>query len=309
MLNHIYNNTRNKRVLITGASSFMGAHACRFLSQYCHVIAAYHNNPIYLPNITSIRVDLTTSRSVRLLQSQNVDIVIHLASKIKSSPNGIPAYDCNRQMIKHLIQVEKPMIYCSSTAVHWNVDVPYVKSRLEDEDELQSSTIPYVILRPCAPYGPPLVFHKPTHKESFQTLLDVVRYAPIIPVIGDGKYRRQPVHVDDFCAMILYYIGKELDGSLLNVAGSKSYPFNSLISILKKALQKSTPLVHIPKKIALLGARTNIFPNLEESLLSVIDISEEFDVTPIHEHFISLGLHLRSFEEGFGDLLGYHQSK
>ena len=309
MLNHIYNDTRTKRVLITGASSFMGAHACRFLSQYCHVVAAYHNNPIYLPNIKSIRVDLTTSRSVPLLQSQNIDIIIHLASKIKSSTKGVSAYTSNRQMMKHLIQVQKPMIYCSSTAVHWNVDVPYVKSRLEDEEELQSSRIPYVILRPCAPYGPPLVFHKPTHKESFQTLLDVVRYFPIIPVIGDGEYRRQPVHVDDFCTLILYYISKDLDGSILDVAGSKSYPFNSLISILKKALQKSAPLIHIPKKIALLGAKTNIFPNLEESLLSVIDISEEFDVTPLRDHFNSLGLHLRSFEEGFEDLLRYHQSK
>ena len=303
MLDHIYNDTRTKRVLVTGASSFMGAHACRFLSKYCHVVAAYHNNPIYLPNITSIRVDLTTSRSVRFLQSQNIDIIIHLASKIKSSTNGTSAYACNRQMMKHLIQVQKPMIYCSSTAVHWNADVPYVKSRMEDEYELQSSTIPYVILRPCAPYGPPLIFHQPTHKESFQTLLDVVRYFPIIPIIGDGEYRRQPVHVDDFCALFLYYISKDLDGSILDVAGSKSYSFNSLISILKKALQKSTPLIHIPKKIALIGAKTNIFPNLEESLLSVIDISEEFDVTPIQNHFTSLDLHLRSFEEGFWDLL------
>ena len=309
MLEHIYKGTKHKRVLITGASSFMGAHACRFLSQYCNVVAAYHRNPIYLPNIKSIRVDLTTPRSVRFLQSQNIDIIIHLASKIKSSTNGTSAYECNRQMMKRLIQLQKPMIYCSSTAVHWNVDVPYVKSRLEDEDELQSSMIPYVVLRPCAPYGPPLVFHEPTHKESFQTLLDVIRYAPIIPVIGNGEYRRQPVHVDDFCALILYYIARDLDDSRLDVAGSLSYPFDSLIAILKKALQRSTPLIHIPKKIALLGAKTKIFSNLEESLLSVIDISEEFDVTPLQSHFTYLGLHLRSFEEGFGDLLRYHQSK
>ena len=308
MLEHIYKDTKRKRVLITGASSFMGAHACRFLSQYCHVVAAYHSNPVYLPNIESIRVDLTTPRSVRLLQNQNVDIIIHLASKIKSSTKGTSAYDCNRQMMKHLIQVQKPMIYCSSTAVHWNVDVPYVKSRLEDEDEIQSSMIPYVVLRPCAPYGPPLVFHKPTHKESFQTLIDVVRYAPIIPVIGDGEYKRQPVHVDDFCLLILYYIARDLDGSRIDVAGSKSYSFNSLISILKKALQRSTSLIHIPKKLALIGARTNIFPNLEESLLSVIDISEEFDVALLQNQFTYLNSHLRSFEEGFEDLLRHHQS-
>ena len=308
MMDHIYSDKKTKKVLISGASSFMGAHACRFLSTCCQVIAAYHKNPVYLPNITSIRVDLTTSRSVRFLRSQKIDIVIHLASKIKSS-KGTSAYDCNRQMMTHLLQLQKPMIYCSSTAVHWNVDVPFVQSRLEDENALQSSKIPYVILRPCAPYGPPLIFHQPTHKESFQTLLNVVRHAPIIPIIGDGEYRRQPVHVDDFCALLLYYINRDLDGSALDVAGSKSYRFNSLITILKKALHRSTPLIHIPKKLALLAAKTNIFPNLEPSLLSVIDISEEFDVTSLQNRFISFDSHLRSFEEGHSDLLNYHQSK
>lgn len=292
---------QKKRVLITGASSFMGAHACRYLSPYAEVIAAYHTNPIHLPNIKSIKIDLTSSRSIRQIQQYNIDLIVHLASKIKDLPQK-SSYDCNKDMMAHLLQLNIPMIYCSSTAVHWKQDIPYVRSRKEEEQALRNSQLPFVILRPCAPYGPPLLFHKAKHIESFQTLVNMISYAPIIPVIGNGTYLRQPVHVHDFCALILYYIQNKLDNSALDVAGSQAYSFDELIIIIQRTLQRSSPLLHIPKKLALLALKTKVFPNLEESLISTIDVSEHFDIKPILERILSL----RSFEEGHLDLLRSH---
>ena len=297
--------TRNhskKRVLITGASSFMGAHACRYISQHATVVGVYHSNPIHLPNIESIKIDLTNPRSVRQIQKQNIDIIVHLASKIQNSPKR-SAYDCNQSMMSHLLQLNTPMIYCSSTAVHWQSDIPYVRSRKEEEQALQNSKLPFVILRPCAPYGPPLLFHKPKHTESFQTLINIVSHAPVVPVIGDGTYLRQPVHVDDFCALILYYIRQKPDQSVLDVGGSKAYSFDKIISIIQKTLRRSTPILHVPKTLALLAIRAKLFPNLEESLVSTIDVSEAFDIKPILERIPSV----RSFEEGHVDLLRFHE--
>ena len=299
-MNHTDRPTK-KRVLITGASSFMGAHACRYLSPYAEVIAAYHTNPIHLPNIKSIKIDLTSSRSIRQLQQCNIDLMIHLASKIKDLPQK-SSYDCNKSMMTHLLQLNIPMIYCSSTAVHWEHDIPYVRSRKEEEQALRKAQLPYVILRPCAPYGPPLLFHKPKHTESFQTLLNMISFAPMIPVIGDGTYLRQPVHVDDFCKMILYYIQNKLDNSALDVAGSQAYSFDEIIITIQRTMRRSSPLLHIPKKLALLALKTKIFPNLEESLISTIDVSEHFDIKPILERVPSL----RSFEEGHLDLLRFY---
>ena len=46
-----------------------------------------------------------------------------------------------------------------------------------------------------------------------------------------------------------------------------------------------------------------LFPNLEESLVSTIDVSEAFDIKPILERISSV----RSFEEGHVDLLRFHE--
>ena len=127
----------------------------------------------------------------------------------------------------------------------------------------------------------------------------MISYSPFIPVIGNGKYQRQPVHVDDFCALILYYIYNELDMSKLDVVGSKAYTFIEIIKIIQKTLQRKSPILHIPKKVAQLIVKSKIFPNLEESLISTIDVSETFSIEPIVERISSL----RSFDEGHVDLL------
>ena len=205
------------------------------------------------------------------------------------------AYDCNRLMMKNLLSLQKPMIYASSTAVHWNTTIPYVKARQEDEQDLQESGLPFVILRPCAPYGPPLKNHQPKHKESFQTLVDIVKKAPVIPILGDGQYLRQPVHVDDFSLLILQAIQNGCDSSIFDVGGSQAYTFTQVIKILQGSLHRRQPLLYVPKRLAMIGSR--LFSNLEPSLVSVMDNSEAFDVSAIQNR-----IPLRSFGRGHVDL-------
>ena len=284
------------RVLITGASSFVGAHACRFLAGHCQLLGAYFQTPINFPQVTPLQIDLTNSQQVHHLNNNNIDFIVHIAGKIKSAKDGLSAYEANRRMMRNLLQLRKPMIYASSTAVHWNTTIPYVQARQEDERDLREPGIPFVILRPCAPYGPPLHNHQPKHKESFQTLVDIVKNAPVIPILGDGKYLRQPVHIDDFSALILQAIEHGCDNSIFDVGGSRAYRFTQIIQILQGSLQRRQPLIYVPKRIAMLGAR--LFPNLEPSLVSVMDTSESFDVSPIQQR-----ISLRSFGQGHQDLL------
>lgn len=274
----------------------MGAHACRFLAPHCNIIGVYHHTPIHFPQVTPLQIDLTNSEQIKELAPNDIDFIVHLAGKIKSASDGLSAYDCNRLMMKNLLSLQKPIIYASSTAVHWESSITYVKARQEDEKDLQASGLPFVILRPCAPYGPPLKNHQPKHKESFQTLVDMVKKAPVIPILGNGQYLRQPVHVDDFSNLILYAIQNGCDGSVLDVGGAQAYTFTQVVRILQGSLNRSQPLVYVPKRLAMIGAR--FFRNLEPSLVSVMDTSESFDVSKVQEK-----IPLRSFGKGHLDLL------
>ena len=72
------------KVLITGASSFVGAHFALEASKDHEVIATHYSTPLKLPRISSVRVDLCSSRAKLQLRKLDVDVVVHLACKIKT---------------------------------------------------------------------------------------------------------------------------------------------------------------------------------------------------------------------------------
>ena len=287
--------TPKPRLLLTGASSFLGAQVLLQLEKQFEVIGLYHQTPLTFTSAPSHQVDLTALNAVDSLQQLNVDWVIHLAGKIQSSPS-MSATETNRKMLDSVLALNKPIVYASSTAVHWNYDIPYVHIRRQDEQRIQDSGLPYIIIRPCAPYGPKIPNHTPKHKESFQTLVQWIQHAPFIPVIGDGQYLRQPIHAFDFAALIAHCIQHHDINICFDAAGGSVHTFDEIIRVIQRKLHRHRPIMHVPKRLATLGAR--MFGNLEPSLVRAIDSSESFDVSDIQQR-----IPLRTFEEGCWDLL------
>ena len=290
------------RIAVTGASSFVGAHFALEAAKNHDVHALYFSTPLSLPNISAHRIDLSHARSIKQLQRLNVDLIVHIAAKIKVPSHSDPAQGArehNRRLLEHLLQLNTPILYASSTAVHWNRDTPYVLSRREEEQRLREAQIPYAIIRPSAPYGAKLIAHRPKHTESFHTLVDVVRRAPMIPMIGNGQYKRQPVHVQDFAHVVLALIDMGLDGPEFDVGGATPITMRDIIRCIANKVGRQPRLIPIHKKICAFAARWH--KDFEPSLIAAIDQDEIIDNGPVMQE---TGVVLRSFEQGVSDLLG-----
>ncbi|GAB4373717.1 MAG: SDR family oxidoreductase [Elainellaceae cyanobacterium] len=75
------------KLLITGASGFLGWHLCQQAQPHWQVYGTYHANVLDLPGVTTVPVDLTDSRSLQtLFQTIQPDAVIHAAAL--SQPNA-----------------------------------------------------------------------------------------------------------------------------------------------------------------------------------------------------------------------------
>ena len=187
------------RILVTGASSFVGAHFCTLAARQGHdVLGLWRNTPLLVDNVKSITADVTSFRPAK------VDVVVHLAAKVMADD----AREQNRRMLDAVLDWGFPLVYASSTMVHWPRKNAYAESRIEDEARVMASTKPWLIVRPCAPWGPRHPTHRPAHKESFHTLAELVRRLPAVPVPGSAEVLRQPVHVDDFNGAILALLAK-----------------------------------------------------------------------------------------------------
>jgi nucleoside-diphosphate-sugar epimerase len=264
------------------------------------VIALYHSTPLSLPRIRSVRIDLSLPRSRTQLRALKVDAVVHLATKIKSKSKdpALSAERLNQAMLDQVLAMGVPILYASSTVVHWERETPYVRSRKEDEERIRSSGLPYGILRPSAPYGPKLRMHRPRHKESFHTLVDMIRYSPIVPMISHGNYIRQPIHVRDFARAGLAMLEMGLDGMEFDAGGREPLSMRTIINTIAERLDRSVRVLPVPKKIFVWMAKRN--PNFEPSLIEAIDQDENIDVQPL---IFETGVVVRSFAEGVSDLL------
>jgi dTDP-4-dehydrorhamnose reductase len=75
-----------KKLLITGASGFLGWHLCQVAQQNWEVYGLYHSHPLAMSGIHPIQMDLTDFQALQsLFQQIQPDAVIHTAAQ--SSPN------------------------------------------------------------------------------------------------------------------------------------------------------------------------------------------------------------------------------
>ena len=292
------------KLLVTGGSSFVGAHFCKAAARTHDVIAVYNTNQLRMNGVTPLHSDLRRPRDLPRLREVEADAVVHIACKIKArglakdlDPAEVAA-DTNRRMMDVVLELGRPVVYASSTVVHWNQDTPYARARRDDERRLRESGLPYVILRPSAPYGPRLADHRPRHKESFHTLVDLVRRAPVVPVIGDGQYRRQPLHVADLSAAILAFLEQGLPDAAYDIGGAEPLTFDEVIDTIGGALRKEVRKLHLPKSIFVQLARLS--PDFDPSLIAAMDEDEVADPSALTA---ACGVAPRPFAEGVRDLV------
>lgn len=276
---------------VTGASSFVGAHFCKLAVHHGHrVTGLWRRTQLTMPGVESVQGEVSS------ISDPQADVVVHLAAKVMADD----ARAQNRAMLDHVLGWKRPLVYASSTMVHWPLKVGYAESRREDEARVVASGLPYVIVRPCAPYGPKLPTHQPAHKESFHTLVDWVRRLPAVPVVGNARYRRQPVHVDDFSGAILGLVARAAWGRAFDAGGPDPLTMRELITILGfHAGRPWTPLLRIPANAAWLAA--HLVPSMRPELVRTFAMDDTVDPAPLQA---ASGVTPRTFEVGSLDLFG-----
>lgn len=277
------------RLLVTGGSSFVGAHFCLRAVPHHEVLAVHHMSPLRLGGVTTVKADLRHHRDRAMLGTLGADAVVHIACKIK----GQDAAATNRAMMDTVLSLGIPVVYASSTVVHWSQGSPYADGRREDEARLAASGLPHVIIRPSAPYGRRLSSHSPRHTESFHTLAALVRSLRWVPVIGDGKYRRQPLHVEDFSDAILALLAGSMDGAAYDAGGGEALTMNQVIDTIASAQGRCVRKIHLPKALFVQFAKRS--PDFDPSLIAAADEDEVADPTQLSE---VTGVRFRPFSEG-----------
>jgi NADH dehydrogenase len=134
------------------------------------------------------------------------------------------------------------------SVVHASVDAetPYMRAKAALESVVQNAGLDWTIVRPTLTFGP--------GDTLINNLAWSLRRLPIFGVAGRGRYRVQPVHVDDV-ARICIEAGAAAPGSTIDAAGPETFAYGELVDTVRAAIGSRSIVVPVPGALVLAAAR------------------------------------------------------
>ena len=125
---------------------------------------------------------------------------------------------------------------------------PYIRARGRGEQLVQQAFPGATIVRPSAMFGP--------GDALFDTLVDVARLSPVLPLLGGGRTRLQPVYVEDVAEAIVRVLAdRGTAGLTYELAGPGVYTLRELVSFALRLVGRRRLLVPLPFAVAEVQAR------------------------------------------------------
>ncbi|HUB96356.1 MAG TPA: NAD-dependent epimerase/dehydratase family protein, partial [Stellaceae bacterium] len=121
------------------------------------------------------------------------------------------------------------------------------RSKAAGEAALRAVRPDAIILRPSIVFGP--------EDDFFNRFAGYARVLPILPLIGGGTTRFQPVYVRDVAsAAVAALILPEAQGRIYELAGPRVLTFKELMELILEVTRRSPPLINVPVSLAAVKA-------------------------------------------------------
>jgi nucleoside-diphosphate-sugar epimerase len=255
------------RVLVTGASGFLGGVACARLREDGHEVLALVRRPgSEPPGTTAVAGNLTDAAALSAaVGGARPDAVLHLAAEIASQRDEAKVravnVDGTRALIAACQAAGAPRVVFTSTVVTGDaggrvltedeplpVTTPYGRSKQDGEQLLAGSGLPYVVIRPSHVYGPGGWY--------LDELVARLRAPGRFCVIGGGANLWDVVHVDDVVSALLFALTDAPAGETYHCVDDEPITYYDFMALTASTLGLGAPR-RIPAFVARLAAGAN----------------------------------------------------
>jgi nucleoside-diphosphate-sugar epimerase len=289
------------RVLVTGATGFLGRHLCLEMCRrglpFVVFARSRERARFYLEHDVEVRLgDLSDVAACRAA-TKGVGAVLHLAAAADVSDPAVNQR-INIDGLANLVGAcreneVKRFVFVSSTCAGRSRRDAYGETKLEGERIVRDSGLAFTILRPTMVYG--------RGSQEFEAFVRVIRLSPVVPLIGTGRNLVQPVFIGDAVRVLLDLVDADVTvGRTYDLAGGTSLSFDDLVGLVARTLGlRRRLLLHIPHRPVLLAARllgalfTHVPLTVDQVLAFVQDTV--VDLGPLRS---DLGLTPLTLEEG-----------
>jgi len=138
------------------------------------------------------------------------------------------------------------VVHVSITNASEQSPFEYFRGKARLERALRDSGQPYAILRPAVLFGQEGIL--------LNNIAWMLRHFPIFGVFGDGRYRLQPIYVDDLAVLALDLGGLQTNEEV-DALGPETFVYRDLVTTIGKIIGTPRPIVSIPPWLGLAVAR------------------------------------------------------
>jgi len=116
----------------------------------------------------------------------------------------------------------------------------YFRGKAQLEQALMDSAVSYAILRPTVLFG----------KEDIliNNIAWTLRRLPVFGVFGDGKYRVQPIYVDDLAALAVEQ-GRQAENRIINAIGPETFTYRGLVETIGAIIGRRRPVISVSPRV------------------------------------------------------------
>ena len=242
------------KVLVTGGSGVVGQAAVTEILAGGHTVRLLSRNAAedakqWSSGVEAWPASISDQNEIHGC-AEGCDLVIHVAGIVEETGSltfESVNVDGTRSIVREAERCKVGrFIYMSSLGAETG-NSPYHRSKRRAEDIVRNFAGGWIILRPGNVYGP--------GDEVVSLLLTMVRTFPVVPVIGTGEDKFQPIWVEDLAAALSECVRRtDLHGRVLEIAGEEKTWLNDLLDRMAEITGRSPARIPLPPFLASAGA-------------------------------------------------------
>lgn len=259
-------------ILLTGASGFIGRNITAALT-----VAGYRIIPVsrrqgmdlsgmttpaqWLPHLKHVDAVINCVGIIGERGSQRFELLHHIV------PSAL-FRACHKAGVQRVIQI-------SALGADDSAFSAYHLSKRASDEVLRGLDLEWFVLRPSLIYG--------KGGNSAELFMRLARL-PLVPVIGNGLQKLQPVHISDVVATVMHCLTARDTRKTLDILGTETVTFTEWLQWMRRAQGlRTASVLHVPFRLALVLSRIagHYSPLLQPENLRMLQTGYWADVQPL----------------------------
>ncbi|HKZ05275.1 MAG TPA: NAD(P)H-binding protein [Methylomirabilota bacterium] len=297
-----------QRIFVTGGTGFVGKHVIRALLGQGLLVRALvrRGSERDLQGFESIeRVPGDVLAPEALTASvEGCAALVHLVGIIRERRSrGVTFEALHTQATANMLRLARAagvrrFLHMSALGARANAAARYHQTKWAAEEAVRASGLDWTIFRPSIIFG--------RGDELVTMLARMIRRLPVVPVLGSGRYRLQPIPVEQVGEAFARAVRSDRSvGQVYTAAGPADYPFLEILSRIARAMGRAgVRTVHVP--LGPVRAATSVLQALPFYPLTLDQLTmlSEDNVGDPTGFYTDLGLRPEPFDVGLARMFG-----